>query len=290
MGEYDFRIYAEGNAFQGGVYDLRSMELIIRNYRSIADRLIAIQLGRRQLTPAIKNQIEYQTRINSGSIELLIDFAFTHKEIIGALTALDGGGRQLSLVISKLYKDAIDLRKKVAEFLDKKLPINITINNNINFGSNNIIANTNNGNIVIPDQRILLAAQTTKYPTDRLVSGIDGKGIEYIDMGAGTESLRLTANDKIILGQDKEELSAIMTIIGRLDVIAFSSHRGTVISGKEKYPVTWEENIRSKVQEYADVNGIEFKVRQVIDKKKLNSEAIAFHIIDCRNPQSEISL
>ena len=112
MSEYDFRVYAKGSAFNDGVYDLRSMELIIKNYRSIADRLIAIQLGRRQLTPAIKNQIDYQTRINPGSIELLVDFAFTHKEIIAAMTTLDGG-QQLSSVISKLYKDAVDLRKKV---------------------------------------------------------------------------------------------------------------------------------------------------------------------------------
>ena len=136
----------------------------------------------------------------------------------------------------------------------------------------------------------LWAAQTTKYPTDRLIAGVDGKNIEYIDMGAGDEDLRITNDHQIILGQEKEELSAIMTIIGRLDVIAFSSHRGTVISEKEKFPVTWEEEIRSKVQEYADVNGIEFKVRQIIDKKKLNSEAVAFHIIDCRKPQSEIKL
>lgn len=205
------------------------------------------------------------------------------------MTTLDGG-QKLSSVISKLYKDAVDLRKKVGSFLEKKLPVNITINNNLVLGSNNIIANATNGNIEIRDPKILWAAQTTKYPTDRLVSGVDGKNIEYIDMGVGVEDLRLTTEDHIILGQDREELSTIMTIIGRLDVIAFSSHRGTVISSNERFPVTWEEEIRSKVQQFADVDGIEFKVKQIIDKKNMNSEAIAFHILDCRKTQSEMKL
>jgi len=289
MSEHDFRVYAKGSSFTDEVYDLRALELLIKNYRAIADRLIAVQLGRRQLTPAIKNQIEYQTKVKSGSIELLIEFAFTHKELIAAIATLDGG-KQLSSVIAKLLKDAIDLRKKVAEFLKKGLPINININNNINIGSNNVIANFDSGNIEISEPKILWAAQVTKYPVDRLVSGVDGKAIEYIDLGSGTENTRITTDEHEILGQEREELSATSTIVGRLDVIAFSSHKGTVVSNSEKFPVTWEDEIRSKVQQYADVEGIEFKVRQIIDKKNLKTEAIAFHILDCKKPQSEMKI
>lgn len=79
MKSHDLRFYAKGAAFKDGVYDLRSMELLIASYRSITDRLIAVHLGRRQLTSSIKNQIDYQVQVKSGSIEFLIDFVFSHK-------------------------------------------------------------------------------------------------------------------------------------------------------------------------------------------------------------------
>lgn len=85
MKDHNLRFYAKGAAFKDGVYDLRSMELLIASYRSITDRLIAVHLGRRQLTPSIKNQIDYQVQVKPGSIEFLIDFVFSHKEILACL-------------------------------------------------------------------------------------------------------------------------------------------------------------------------------------------------------------
>ncbi len=281
--EHDFRLYAKGSAFEDGVYNLRSMELMISSYRSITDRLIAVQLGRRQLTPSIKNQIDYNVKIKSGSIEFLIDFIFTHKELLG-FAALDGGF-QLSNIITKLFREAISLRKEVAAVIEKGLPINITINNNVNIGSGNIIANSENGNIIINDPKILWAAQVTKYPADRLISGVEGKEIEYIDFGSKEDEMRITPDDRVVLGQNREELSAIIRVTGRLDMVAFSSHKGTIVSDNEKFPVTWDENIRNKVQKIADVEGVEFTVRPIIDQKRLHSDAIAYHIIDCKIPQ-----
>ena len=286
--EHDFRFYAKGEAFEDGLYDLRSMELMISSYRSITDRLIAIHLGRRQLTPAIKNQIDYDVQIKSGSIEFLIDFVFTHNELLGALAA--DGGSQLSNIITKLFREAIDLRKQVAAVLEKGLPINITINTNINIGKDNIIANSENGNIIINDPKILWAAQSTKYPADRLIKGVDGKNIEYVDFGSREDEVRLTTADRVVLGQNREELSAIITVNGRLDMVAFSSHRGTIISANERFPVTWDESIRNKVQRIVDVEGVDFTVRPIIDQKRLHSDAIAYHVIDCIIPQQSLDV
>jgi|GEM_PF-752594 len=288
MKDHNLRLYAEGTAFEDGIYDLRFLELLISSYRAITDRLIAVQLGRRQLTPSIKNQIDYQTRIRAGSIELLIDFIFTHKEIIGALVA--DGGYQLADVITRLFREAIDLRKQVAAVIEKGLPINITINNNINVGSGSIIANSGNGNIVINDPKILWAAQVTKYPADRLISGIDGKAIKYAELGSRGDAMRLTTEDRVVLGQNKEELSATIQVIGRLDMVAFSSHRGSIVSGNGKFPVTWGENIRTKMKKVVDKEGVVFTVRPIIDQKRLHTEAIAYHVLDCSIPQQGLGL
>lgn len=288
MSEHDLRFYAKGTAFKDGVYDLRSMELLVSNYRSITDRLIAVQLGRRQLTPSIKNQIDYQVQIKPGSIEFLIDFVFTHKEILGALALAEP--YQLSEVITKLYKSAIDLRKVVSEALKKGFPITITINNNVNIGNGNFIVNNGNGNISIGDAKVLWAAQATKYPTDKLISGIDGKAIEYVELGSQTEEMRLTTDERIVLGQNKEELTTTIRVYGRLDMVAVSSHKGTIISNQEKFPVTWDEQIRNKILRVVDIEGVEFLVRPVIDQNRLHSDAISFHVLDCNNPQQKMNL
>ncbi|MFL1405853.1 hypothetical protein ACJO2E_10990 [Marinobacter sp. M1N3S26] len=288
MRKSDLRIYAKGSAFEDGLYDLRSVELLISNYRSITDRLIAVQLGRRQLTPSIRKQIDYQARINQGSIELLIDFVFTHKEIVGSLAA--DGGYQLAGTITRLFGDAINLRKQVAELVEKGIPANIIITNNINIGSKNIIANSENGDVRINDAKILWAAQVTKFPADRLVSGIEGKGIAYAEFGSRDSAVRLTPDERVILGQNKEELTGEIRVNGRLDMVAFSSHRGTIVSGGEKFPVTWDDAIRKKMQKIVDTEGVIFVVRPIVDHKRLQGGVIAYHVIDCSIPQQNLNV
>jgi len=200
------------------------------------------------------------------------------------------GGYQLSNVVTKLFREALDLRKEVAVILEKGLPLNITINTNINIGKGNIIANSENGNIVINDPKILWAAQFTKYPADRLIKGIDGKNIEYVDFGTRDNEMRITTENRVVLGQNRKELSATITVNGRLDMVAFSSHKGTIISNNEKFPVTWDESLRTKVQQLVDVDGVDFIVRPIIDQKRLHSEAIGYHILDCNILQQNLKV
>lgn len=134
------------------------------------------------------------------------------------------------------------------------------------------------------------AAQTTKYPADKLISGIDGKAIEYVELGSKTEEMRLTTDERVVLGQNKEELTATLRVYGRLDMVAFSSHKGTIISNQEKFPVTWDEQIRSKVSRVVDTEGVEFLVRPIIDQNRLHSEAISYHVLDCSNPQQKMDI
>ena len=119
--EQDMRIYAEGLAFSDGIYDLRTLEAVISNYRKILDRLVSVQLGKRQVTRELRSQLGYQVQIKSGSIELLVKFLLEHKELIAAFAASDG--YMLSQIIVALLRDAIDLRKKATELIKKGLPV-----------------------------------------------------------------------------------------------------------------------------------------------------------------------
>ena len=287
--EQDMRIYAEGLAFSDGIYDLRTLEAVISNYRKILDRLVSVQLGKRQVTRELRSQLGYQVQIKSGSIELLVKFLLEHKELIAAFAASDG--YMLSQIIVTLLRDAIDLRKKATELIKKGLPVNITISNSFNVAST--INNTNvsfdktSGTILINDPKILWAAQVTRSPVNEILRCVDGKSIEYIDMSSPANEVRLTPDDRSIIGQHKEELPTTLNIIGGLDMVAFSSHRGSIISDNERFSVTWDDQIRSKMQKIADVEGVMFKVRPVVDHKRLDNSAIGFHVLDCSDPQGK---
>ncbi|AZE86998.1 hypothetical protein [Pseudomonas orientalis] len=92
------------------------------------------------------------------------------------------------------------------------------------------------------------------------------------------------------MGKQKEELPTTLSIVGRLDVVAFSSHKGTIVSEGEKFGVTWDEQIRQKMQKVADREGIIFKVNPVVDHMRLDSQTIGFHILDCRDPQNKLNI
>lgn len=288
--DQDLRIYAKGLAFADGIYDLRTLESVISNYRKILDRLVSVELGKRQVTKDLRAQLGYQVQINPGSVELLVKFLLEHKEVIAVFAA--DGGYKLSEIIVKLLRDAIDLRKKASEALKKGLTVNIRITNSFNIGSNvnsgNVSFDKTSGSILINDPKILWAAQVTRSPVNEILANVDGNNLEYIDMSSPTNELRLTTDDRDIIGQQKEELPTTLTVVGRLDMVAFSSHRGCIISDGERFSVTWDELIRSKMQRIADVDGVMFKVRPLVDHKRLDSSAIGFHVLDCIDPQEKM--
>lgn len=40
------------------------------------------------------------------------------------------------------------------------------------------------------------------------------------------------------------------------------------------------------MQQMADVEGVNFKVEPIVDHKRLNTDAIGFHILDCNNTKT----
>lgn len=284
------RIYAKGSAFDDGSYDMRALELLISNYRIVLDRLIAVELGKRQLTPIIKSQLDYQVRINAGSIEFLIDLILENKELLTILIAHETPSIAASIV--KLFSNALKLRKLAADLIKKGITVNVNIVNNINIGSTitNSPVNINQSNNVIEinDPKILVAAQTTRAPVNELISKVDGSFIEYIDFGNGSNSQKITPKDRDILGTQKEELPTTMNIVGRLDAVHFSTHKGAIISDGHRYSVTWDHNIRSKIKQCVDADGIMFKVKALIDQKRLDRDAIGFYVLDCFDPQDSL--
>lgn len=289
--DQDLRIYAKGDAFANGIYDLRTLEVLISNYRKILDGLVAVQIGKRQVTPDLKSQLNYAVQINQGSIELLVNFALEHKEFIAAFAA--DGGQTLSTIVVNLLRDAVTLREKASELIEKGITVNINISNSFNALSkvnNSNVHNGENGTIIINDPKILWAAQLTRAPVNNLLNQMNGTQVEYVSINSKTEEFMLTQDQKIITGKQKQELPTTLNIIGRLDMVAFSTHRGSIISDNERFSVTWDEQIRQKMQKVADIEGVVFKVRPMVDHKRLDNETIGFHVIDCGNPQQDLAI
>ncbi|MGE6124217.1 MULTISPECIES: hypothetical protein [Aeromonas] len=288
----DLRIYAKGSAFTDGKYSLRHLDVLISNHRKILDQLIAVSLGKAKVDRHIREQIDYQVRVNDGSIELLVDLVMNNKELFAPLAA--DGGYQLSNAIVSLYKDAISLRDAVAKISDKGLQVKINIANSFNFSSNNSSKNVNynlhDGSIFISHPKVLLAAQTTKGAVDSIIQSIDGTNIEYVDFGAGINEIRLSDNQRNLLGRRKEEIPTTLSIIGRLDMISVSSHRGAIVSDGQRFNVTWDESLRDKLLKVVDVEAVIFKARPIIDHKSLSEKEIGFHLTDCSETQKRLDV
>jgi hypothetical protein len=185
---------------------------------------------------------------------------------------------------------AIDLRKAAAEFIEKGIRFDIKISNSFNWGSRNTNVIVEGSEIIIPDPKIIFAAQATRSSTDKILSRIDGENIEKVDMVSDKETFTLDVSKRNILGRDKQVLPARLKIVGRLDMIAFSSHRGLIVSDSDKFSVTWDEQIRAKLQKVTDTEGVLFTVQPIIDHSRLNGDAIGFHVLDCEMPQNSMNL
>ncbi|MGD8306325.1 MAG: hypothetical protein PVF17_06695 [Ignavibacteria bacterium] len=273
------KLYAEGSAFEKRKYDLRKLELIISNYRQMIDQILPITLGQKTLTEKIKREIKYETEIRNGSLELYLQFVLEHKEELLSLFAMDGGVT-ISFFISKLLKSALELRRKFTTMIEKGLKVKIIINRNI-YNDYTVKADFTQARIEVNNPTVLLAAQDSKLPLDRLIGGIDGKKIDMININSKETKTKLRKNDHRITGKQKQELSSDVELIGRLDMVAFTSHRGTIETAGRKYPVKWDEKIRTKIRRYADKPGIVFKVRPVIDQRRFKEDPISFHVLDC---------
>jgi len=288
----DLRVYAKGGSFSpDGIYDLRHLENLVGGQRKILDKLTFVALGVSESNKKLKEGLDYNVKINPGSIELLIDFALSHKELFAILAA--DGGLTLSKVIVELWRDAVALREKAAQLLEKGLKINLTINANLGSGtqivnSPNVVVDAVTGNIEIASPKIYMAALATRSAVNQIVQMIDGEAVEFITVEGQDAELKLTPDHRAILGKHREELSVPMEIVGRLDMVAFSSHKGVIISSGQRYQLSWNEEQRSKMQQFADTEGVIFKVKPIIDHARLTQDAIAFNLVDCYLPQRRL--
>ena len=155
-----------------------------------------------------------------------------------------------------------------------------------NSGTHNI----ETGDIYLTNPQFIIASDTTKAPFDRLIRGIDGSYITDINLAHKDFATRLSVNDNDITGTQKEELASYIEVMGRLDMAAFTSHRGKIITGTKRYLVVRDEEIRSKIRKFVDIEGIVFRVRPIVDHRRCREELVGFHIIDCWEPQAKMKI
>lgn len=278
----------EGEGFRPNKYDLRSTEKILTNYRQIIDHLVPLTVGQKTLTDRLKSEIKYETSFKPGSLEVWLDFVLP---AAGALVAAasEDGGHEISQQLSRLLGVVIDFRRLYTDFLEKgikpRLGINIQDQPQITVNLNNI--NTGGGDINI-SPIILPATTATRSSIDRLVGSVDGSLVEQILIKAGNTETVITTEDQRIIGSQKEELPEFLEIFGRLDSVAFTAHRGSLVTDNGRFPITWEENIRDKVKSLADQDGIAFRVRPIVDHRRFKDDPIAFHVINCWEPQGKL--
>jgi len=278
----------EGEGFRPDKYDLRSTEKILTNYRQIIDHLVPLTLGQKTLTDRLKSEIRYETSFKPGSLEVWLDFILPTAGILAGAASHDGG-YVLAQQLSRLLSVVIDFRRLYTDFLERgekpKLGINIQDQPQVTVNLENV--DTGGGDINI-SPIILPAASLTRTAVDRLVGTVDGAIVEQLLVQSEDTKTVITTEDQRIIGTQKEELPNFLEIIGRLDGVAFTAHRGSVVTDQGRFPITWDDEIRDKIKSLADQDGIVFRVRPIVDHRIFKEEPIAFHVINCWDPQMRL--
>lgn len=288
-GELEF--YAKGEAFGEGEYDLRSVERLLTNYRRLVDVMLPLAFHQKTLTKRLQNKVKYKISFKQGSWITTLQFILEHKEIFAAIVAADNASYILSDQIAKLIEGSLDIWRKFDQILSEggKPKIQIASGNQLNSDINIGEISRVNGNVIIVNQPIqIVAAELSKPVLDNLVKSVDGENVESLSVNSDDTKTIITPNDIRITGSLKEELSSNIEVIGRLDMVAFSAHRGNLLTGSGRYPVTWDEEIRNEIREHADVEDMAFTVKPVIDNKRISNAPIGFHILRVRNPQNDL--
>jgi len=270
----------QGEAFSNSKYDLRLVEQVLTNYRQIIDPSVALLLGHKTLAARIKSQIHYQVSFKEGSWDVLTEFVIENWEFFAVLVS-QRDALQLAMKVAQMISGIFSLRRKWTNVLENNLEPKISSGGDVNLNDVKM-----EGNCTININPVILpAAEATKGPVDRLVKSVDGTELALIEFQAEEIVTQVTSEDLRITGTQRVELPSLLDITGRLDVIAFTAHKGQLITGIGRYPVIWDEDLRPRIRQFADREGITFRVRPIIDRRRFREEPIGFHILRCWEQQ-----
>ena len=295
-------LFAQGEAFDERVFDFRSLELVLTNYRLIIDNLLPLAVGQKTLTDRLKNDVKYEVGLKNGSLEVVLNFILENPELFvaAAATATDGG-HQLASLIAKMIKGVVELRRALTAVLENGMKPTIHIDQSFHQDNsmrednsvhedNHVTYNIKTGDIDLLNPILIIGADLTKPAVDRLINGIDGTKISGVNLSHKNIVTSLTIPDRDITGTQKEELGTQIEVIGRLDMAAITSHKAHIVTGNSRYPVTWDESLRPKIRQFFDLEGIGFKVRPIVDHRQFKDEPVGFHVLDCWSPQARLDV
>ena len=282
----DILLKVNGDGFEKNKYDLRSCEKVIVSYRQILDGVLPLSIGQRPVSDKIKSEVKYEIEFKPGSLEIWLDFV---PMITGTLitAASTDGGYLIAQRVSTILSLTLNLRRLYTDLLkkDKKPKIGLINSPELKVELKNV--KTDGGNINI-SPIIMISADQTRVPLDKLIGSVDGHNIDNILLRSEESETNITTADRRIIGTQKEELPHSMDIFGRLDSAAFTAHRGVIVTGTGRFPVFWEDDLRTKIRTLVDIEGIAFRAQPIIDHRRFKDDPVAFKLLDCWNPQDNI--
>jgi hypothetical protein len=283
-------VRATGEAFAARQYDLRSVDLVITNYRILLDQTIPFAIGQSRLSYRAKEQISYQIEFRHGSLELLSTIALSVPPIVAAVAS--DGGFQLAHQVAKLFNAVVTFRRawaNVQQLLEERKELSETPKLNLSINLEGV--SQGDGNTINVSPVVLLAANATKHTVDRLVGGIDGQKVESfsVESERGSKTV-LERKDEVLLGTDLEELPTTVDILGKLYEVNFITKKGWLVTGDGRVPITWEESVRRDIRAHADRPNVAFRVRPVVDHRRfgVDDSPVGYHVLRVWVPQGSL--
>lgn len=182
------RLYAQGNAFKKDKLSLRETIKLLDTTRMILDTGFVIAIGRERLPADLKENINYEITINTGSIDAYITLAEITSRTLPLLAPLAADIPTYFENVSNIIKHA----KILIEWLGSKRNSNakVDVKVNLNNSPGSVVLVATDGDNFNATQTDLNAALKLFRPLKDMSEMCDGDNvstIDYYDISSGKE-------------------------------------------------------------------------------------------------------
>ena len=281
MSTQNYTVCFSGQAFSNNVYDLHLARQLRMNLRVITEKMVAVCLGRNELVDELSDSVA----VKDNALEVDIHFSDTFFQYFDSCRLDSAEGRFVD-DIARLYFNAMTLRKFVAEATNVGKSSKILINTDT-VDSRRSVTRTEKGNILLSHPKVLWTAQMTKKATDAIIHLMKINAITHFEV-AGLNKPFYSSSKDVVLSEAKADLMATATLRGRLDNLFFSKRRGVVVTDKQVYQIAWDNQMKNKLIEHADVDDVEFVTQPSIETHSVYGELMVYKVLECRRKKQKI--
>lgn len=282
------RLYATGDAFKEGKFNLRETVKLLDITRMMLDTALLSSLDRNRMTAQLKDAVDYEISIKSGSIEAYINLSEHAVQAIPLLAPVSADLMGHLQEILSYIKNC----KSIIEWLGEKRQKGITVK--VKNSPNATVLVASNGDVYNTTDNELYGSLRLFRPLKQFTRLCDGKRIEVVQFFEGIDS----ANDdpsfaidpslKDLYRTESATESLTISIVGVLFDLNTKNRKGRLETGdgnSVNIQVAPSLDIHQFSDSVYDKGAVEFSARPLMKVINGVSTMSGYELVDFTPPR-----